>query len=137
MAALNKSDKMFKYLFLIAAIYDLVLGILFFLYYKQIYNLFNITKPVYPMYLQLSAAFVIAMGVGYLFIYLNMYRNIDLVKLGIVYKVVYSGLTSYFYFNNMAHVLFFWFALIDVIFLVFFVWFLNHANKDKRYLKWE
>ncbi|MFH1316837.1 MAG: hypothetical protein ABII01_04925 [Candidatus Woesearchaeota archaeon] len=137
MAVLNKSDRMFKYLFLIAAIYDLVLGILFFLYYNQIFKLFDITRPIYPMYLQLSAAFVIAMGVGYFFIYLNMYRNIDLVKLGIVYKIVYSGLTSYFYFNNKADALFLWFAIIDVIFLVFFVWFLNHANKDKRYLKWK
>jgi len=130
-------DNLFRIIFLVAAIYDLFLGIAFFLFYEQIFNYFNITIPVYPMYLQMAAAFVIAMGVGYYFVYKNLYRNIDLVKLGIVYKFVYSGLTSYFYFADLANIVFFWFAIFDLIFLVLFVWFLVYAKKDSRYLKWK
>jgi hypothetical protein len=130
-------DKFFRGLFLIASIYDLVLGVIFFLLYKQVFAYFNIALPDYPMYLQMSAAFVIAMGVGYYFVYLNLYRNIDLVKLGIAYKLVYSGLTSYFYFNNLANILFFWFAVFDAIFLIFFIWFLVYAKHDGRYIKWK
>jgi len=129
-------DNFFRKLFLIAAIYDFIFGVLFFFFYPQIFNYFNITIPNYPMYLQMAAAFVIAMGVGYYFIYLNLYRNIDLVKLGVVYKMVYAGLTSYFYFNNLANVVFFWFAIIDFIFLLLFFNFLSYAKKDGRYLKW-
>jgi hypothetical protein len=84
----------------------------------------------------MAAAFVIAMGVGYYFIYRNLYRNIDLVKLGIVYKLAYSGLTSYFYFAGLANITFFWFAIIDATFMVLFIWFLVYAHKDSRYLKW-
>ncbi|MBN1385795.1 hypothetical protein JW968_02330 [Candidatus Woesearchaeota archaeon] len=127
----------FKALFLVAAIYDVILGLLFFFFYKPAYAYFNITLPVYPMYLQMAAAFVIAMGVGYYFVFRNLYRNIDLVKLGIVYKFVYSGLTGYFYFADLANVTFFWFAIIDAIFLLLFVWFLVHASKDGRYSKWK
>ena len=130
-------DSLFRALFLIAAIYDLILGVLFFFFYKPIFSYFDISLPVYPMYLQMAAAFVFAMGVGYYFVYLNLYRNIDLVKLGIVYKIVYAGLTSYFYFTDLANIVFFWFAIIDVIFLVAFVWFLKYAKKDGRYLKWK
>jgi len=133
----NKKDGFFKGLFLVAAIYDFVLGILFFFFYEPIYAYFNITLPVYPMYLQMAAAFVIAMGVGYYFVYTNLYRNIDLVKLGVVYKLAYSGVTTYFYFTNLANIVFFWFAIIDAIFLVLFVWFLVYAKKDRRYLKWK
>ena len=61
-----------------------------------------------------------------------MYRNIDLVKLGIVYKVVYSIFASYYFFIGVAHVLFFWFAVFDVVFLVLFVWFLVYAKKTKK-----
>jgi len=132
----NNKDSFFRGLFLIAAIYDLILGILFFFFYKPVYAYFNIALPTYPMYLQMAAAFVMAMGVGYYFIYRNLYRNIDLVKLGIVYKLVYSGLTSYFYFANLANITFFWFAIFDAIFLFLFVWFLVYAKKDGRYLKW-
>jgi len=127
----GNKDNFFKGLFLIASIYDFILGFLFFFFYGVIFNYFNIPIPDYPMYLQMAAAFVIAMGVGYYFIYRNMYRNIDLVKLGIVYKIVYSGLTSYFYLINLAHVVFFYFAAIDFIFLVMFVWFLVYAKKGR------
>ncbi len=130
-------DKFFRFMFLVAAIYDLVLGVLFFFFYKEIYSYFNITLPVYPVYLKMAIAFVMAMGVGYYFVYKNMYRNIDLVKLGVVYKAVYSVLTGYFYFIDVAHVTFFWFAIFDASFLVLFVWFLIYAKKDGRYLKWK
>ncbi len=133
----DNREGFFRGLFLVAAAYDLILGLLFFFFYKPIYSYFDITLPPYPMYLQMSAAFVIAMGIGYYFIYRNLYRNIDLVKLGIVYKLVYSGLTSYFYFANLADIVFFWFAIFDVIFLALFVWFLAYAKKDGRYLKWK
>ena len=128
-------DKFFKNLFLIAAIYDFVLGVGFFLFYRQILNYFNIPIPTYPVYLQMSAAFVFAMGVAYYFVYKNMYRNIDLVKLGVVYKGVYAGLVTYFYFKDLAYIQFFWFAIIDTLFLIIFVWFLVYASKNKRFLK--
>ena len=126
-------DNNFRLLFLIAAIYDFLLGLIFFVFYKQVYSIFDIPLPDYPMYLQMSAAFVIAMGVGYYYVYRNLYRNIDLVKLGIVYKAVYSGLASYFFFAGLGNILFFWFAILDLIFLVLFVIFLMYAKKDSRY----
>lgn len=130
-------DAFFRGVFLVAAIYDFVLGILFCFFYKPVYGVFSITLPKYPMYLQMAAAFVIAMGVGYYLVYRNLYRNIDLVKLGVVYKLVYSGLTSYFYFAGMANVTFFWFAVLDAVFVVVFVWFLMYAKSDGRYLEWK
>ena len=82
------------------------------------------------MYLQMSAAFVFAMGVGYYFVYKNLHRNIDLVKLGIVYKLVYASLAIYFYLTDLAHLVFFLFAICDVIFLIFFFRFLRYAKKS-------
>ena len=130
-------DSFFRGLFLVAAVYDLILGFFFFFFYKPVYTYFNITLPVYPMYLQMAAAFVFAMGVGYYFVYRNLYRNIDLVKLGVVYKLTYAGLTSYFYFVGLANITFFWFAMIDATFLALFVWFLFYARESGRYLKWK
>ncbi len=127
---MNK-NKFFKSLFLIAALYDLILGVVFLTMYKFIYSYFNIALPTYPMYLQLSAAFVIAIGIAYYFVYLNMYRNIDLVKLGIIYKLIYILVAGYYYLIGIAHVIFFWFVVFDIIFLVLFVWFLVYAKKRK------
>ena len=132
MADLDKKEGFFKGVFLVASLYDLILGIIFLTMYKAVYSYFNIALPTYPMYLQMSAAFVFAIGVGYYFVYRNMYRNIDLIKLGVVYKATYSIVASYFYFIGIAHVLFFWFVIFDVIFLVLFVWFLVYA-RNKEY----
>ncbi|MFH1505747.1 MAG: hypothetical protein ABIE94_02045 [archaeon] len=133
----GNKDGLFKVMFLIAGIYDFILGILFFFFYVPIYTVLNITLPTYPSYLQMAAAFVIAMGIGYYLVYKNLYRNIDLVKLGIVYKAVYSALTAYFYFTGVANIAFLWFAIIDAVFFVLFIWFLVYAKKDGRYLKWK
>lgn len=123
------SEGFFKKLFLVAALYDFVLGVAFLFLYKQIFTYFSIDLPSEPMYLQLAAAFVFAMGVGYYFIFKNMYRNVDLVKLGIVYKFVYSSFSSYFYFIGSAHVIFFLFAVLDLTFAGLFIWFLKFAQK--------
>ena|SRR3989344_6537774 len=131
----KRGDGWFRSLFLIASIYDLVLGLAFFSFYKPIFQYLDIALPVYPMYLQMAAAFVIAMGVGYFFVYLRMYQNVDLVKLGVVYKAVYSGLTSYFYFSDLASVVFFWFAVIDFVFLILFVWFLFYSKRQRKRLQ--
>ena len=132
--AKNK-DGFFKILFLIAAIYDLILGAVFLFFYKPIFAMFNITLPNYPMYLQMASAFVFAMGIGYYFVYKNLYRNTDLVKLGIVYKIAYSGWAGYFFFKGIAHVTFFYFVICDIIFLIFFIMFLNYAKKNAKFVK--
>ena len=115
-----------KAVFLISAIYDFLLGLIFFLFYKQIFNTFSISIPQYPEYLQMSAAFVATLGIGYYFIYKNIENNADLWKLGIFYKIVYSLLVLYYYFVvGTANRLFLYFVIIDMLFLIPFIWLYN------------
>src|SRR3989344_1977290 len=108
--------------FLIAAIYDFVLGILFLFFYAQIFNYFGIDLPQFPEYLQVSAVFVATLGIGYFLIYKNIDRNRDLWKLGILYKIVYIVFVSYYYFiTQTANIVFFTFAVIDALFLIPFI----------------
>lgn len=115
-----------RIVFLISSIYDFVLGVIFFLFYKQIFNAFSIPIPQYTEYLQMSAAFVATLGIGYYFIYKNIETNADLWKLGIFYKLVYSLLVLYYYFvPRTANILFLYFAIIDILFLIPFIWLYN------------
>lgn len=114
--------KIAKNVFLVSSIYDFVLGILFFLFYKPVFNFLNITIPSHPEYLQMSAAFVAVLGVGYFFVYKNITRNRDLWKLGVLYKITYFLLIFYYYFIlHTANITFLYFAFIDVIFVVLFL----------------
>ncbi len=125
----TKLVKFFKTFFLVAAWYDLILGAVFFLLYGPIYDFLDIALPNSTSYIHLSAGFVFVQGVGYWFVYRNMFRNIDLVKVGVIYKVVYSSVTVYYLaIGQLPHATFAWFALFDVLFLIGFVRFLMLAR---------
>ncbi len=85
------NEKSYRNLFLIAALYDFVLGSAFFIFMGFIFdNILNISSPTYPVFFQAAAAFVFVMGIGFYFVYLNMYRNIDIVKVGIAFSFFFS-----------------------------------------------
>ena len=124
-----KMEKFYKGLFLIAGLYDFILGVLFFLCYVQIYNFFGIDLPSHPEYIQAPAIFIVILGIMFFYVFKNMYRNADLVKVGALSKIAYSGLTFYHYFLTELHWIFVFFAWCDVVFLILFILFLYHAKK--------
>jgi len=131
MKASLKHEKAYRNLFLIAALYDFVLGFAFFFllpfFFEEIYN---IAAPIYPSFYQGGAAFVFVMGVGFYFVYLNMYRNVDIVKIGIVFKSFYTALAFYYVFIENMPWIFSIFGFLDIIFIVFFVLFLRALKRE-------
>jgi len=120
-----RNNKFYKRVFLIAAGYDFILGFIFFLFYKSTYSLFGIELPDSPTYLQLSAAFVFVQGLLYYFVYLNLKRNIDIVKVGVAYKIVYVGVAFYYWaVGGLPHEMFALFGFFDLIFIGLFVLYL-------------
>ncbi|MFC1976911.1 hypothetical protein ACFLWS_01390 [Chloroflexota bacterium] len=126
------NEKSYRNLFLIAALYDFILGSVFFFYLPFFFeNIFKITAPNYPAFFQAAAAFVFVMGVGFYFVYLNLYRNIDIVKLGIVFKLVYAALAFYYVLIENMPWIFSLFGFLDIIFIVFFIVFLRAVKREK------
>ena len=79
-----RKEKGYRNLFLVAALYDFVLGFFFFIFWPFIFDhILKIPYPNYPAFYQAAAAFIFNMGIGFYFVYRNMYRNIDIVKVGI------------------------------------------------------
>lgn len=113
--------KTIKNLFVIAAGYDIVLGILFLLAFKQIYTYFHIALPNHDGYVQFAALLVAIFGVGFWFVAQNPQRNRDIIKMGILLKAAYSGTVLWYWF--MGNIPFVWvpFAGFDLVFLGFFV----------------
>jgi hypothetical protein len=119
----------FRRVFLVAAVYDLVLGGVFFLFYDPIFEALDVQPPEHASYAHLSAAFVFVQGAAYLLVARNPMRNIDLVKVGVLYKTVYSGLAIYYFARgDLLDNSFAWFAAFDIVFIVLFVAFLRRAG---------
>ncbi len=81
--------------------------------------------PNSPAFFQAAAAFVFVMGIGFYYVYLNMYRNIDIVRLGIIFKLVYSGLAFYYVFVKNMPLIFAIFGVLDLTFILFFLFYLR------------
>jgi len=125
------NERPYRILFLIAALYDFILGFVFFAFLRFFFeDLFRIPYPLYPAFFQAAAAFVFVMGVGFYFVYRNMYRNIDIVKVGIVFKLFYTGLAFYHVFVKGMPWIFSVFGFLDLIFIVFFVFFLLAVRRE-------
>ena len=126
-----KREKSYRNLFLIAALYDFILGLFFFVFWRYIFDyILKIPYPNYPAFYQAAAAFIFAMGLGFYFVYLNMYRNIDIVKLGIVFKIFYTGVAFYYVFVENMPWIFSLFGFLDLTFIVFFVFFLRAVKRE-------
>ena len=118
------SGQRFRPFFLLAALYDGLLGVGFFLFYRPIFAALG-TEPPEPSYIHLTAAFIAVQGLGYFLVARAPRRNVDLVRVGAVYKFAYIAVallsvTS----GNLPHNVFLWFAGFDVLFLAGFVRFL-------------
>ena len=133
-AAKPGAVRFFKAFFLVAALYDGVLGAVFFFFYAPIFDALDIAVPINTSYIHLSAAFVFVQGVGYWFVYRNMLRNVDIVKLGVVYKAAYTGVAVYYLvIGQLPDAIFAWFAVFDMMFLVPFVVFLMLAQPSRHH----
>ena len=123
-----KKESFYKGLFLVAGLYDFILGAIFFFFYVPLYEHFGITLPNHPEYVQAPALFIVILGIMFFYVYRNMYKNVDMVKIGILSKAAYSGLAFYHHLFTSLPVIFVVFAWFDLAFLILFVMFLRSAR---------
>ena len=123
----------FRCVFMVGALYDLILGFAFFFLYPWLYGMLGVSLPTEPAYLHAAAAFVFVQGIMYLLVYRNMERNVDLVLVGAIYKAAYTGVAFYHWgAGTLPHSIFALFGFLDLIFLILFIWFLMEARKLER-----
>ena len=116
--------------FLVAALYDMILGAAFFLLYEPIFKAIGMPLPSHVSYVHLSAVFVFVQGLGYWFVYRDPLSNLGLVRVGIAYKGAYTALAAYYVAVAQIPSMFFaWFGIFDFVFLIGFVLFLRWAGR--------
>lgn len=121
MNALRK--KYYRGLFLIAAIYDIILGIVFTFFYRDAFEFIGISEklPEFGAYLSLIGAFLFVIGVAYYLIYRgDLQKNRDLILIGALYKLAYCAIVFfYFAIGEVPHMIFL--SLFGVVDLIMFI----------------
>jgi len=114
--------------FLVAAIYDMLLGAAFVVLGEQILRTIGMELPPHIAYIQLAAVFIFVQGLGYWLVYRDPVGNLGIVRVGIAYKAAYAGLAFwYLVIGALPSIFFIPWAIIDLLFLVGFVLFLRAA----------
>jgi hypothetical protein len=117
------TQKMIKPLYIVAAIYDAVLGIAFLFAADAVFEQFmpEIEMPYHPGYIQFPAALLLVFALMYFAIARNPVRNRNLILYGILLKVSYCSIVLYHWATLTASI---WkpFCIADIIFLVLFVY---------------
>ncbi len=129
--------KYYKGLFLFAAVYDLVLGVVFIFFSTSAFDLLGIPEkiPKFDGYLSLIGAFLFVIGVAYYLIFRgDLQKNRDLILVGVLYKLAYFTITFYYFaIGNIPHLIFFaLFGVIDLIMFILMVECYITLGKEKR-----
>ncbi|MCD6393608.1 MAG: hypothetical protein J7M40_08875 [Planctomycetes bacterium] len=112
-------------LFLVAAIYDGILGGAFLIAPQALFKWLNVTEPNHYGYVHFPAALLIVFAVMFLSIALKPISNRRLIPYGIGLKLSYCGVVFWHWFGGGIPNIWKPFALCDVAFMVLF--FLAHV----------
>lgn len=130
-AAGPRTVERFRWFFVVAALYDGLLGLGFFLLYRPIFDALGIPRPPNSSYVLLTAGFIAVQGLGYFLVSRDMLRNVDIVKMGVVYKLVYTSLAVYYLVTGqLLHAIFAWLGACDALFLIGFLVFLYRVQSS-------
>ena len=109
-------------LFIIAALYDGLLGLGFLFSADALFDRFQVTPPNHFGYVHFPAALLLVFGIMYLAIAVNPQGNRNLIPYGMLLKFSYCSVTGYHWLTTGLPAMWKPFIFYDLIFLVLFAW---------------
>src|SRR4051794_14635420 len=96
------SLKIIKFIFLLAALFNIVLAVAFGLFFREIHEWFALPQPNHTVYMQLPALFIFSFGIAMLFVVFDPVGNRSIMLLGVMMKTSYAvAILGNFFFNTM------------------------------------
>jgi hypothetical protein len=115
------SLKTIRTIYLVGGIYDMVVAVVFGLFFKAIYLNFGVELPNHDGYIQITAAYIFVFGVGYYLVYKNPFEGLGLVIIGILMKLGFCVVVFGHYLFGSIPAMYIPFGLIDLIFGAIFL----------------
>ena len=107
-------------LFLLAAIYDGVLGLLFLVAPHYPYDMFEVTPPNHWGYVQFPAALLVIFAIMFVQIAMDPRAGRGLIVYGILLKVAYCGVAAWHWINGGIPAMWQPLVIADLVFLGLF-----------------
>src|SRR4051794_480770 len=110
----------FRALFLIAGLYDALIGLAFLFAGHRIFEAFSVPPPNHWAYIEFASALLVVFGLMFFAIAQRPDANRNLIPYGMLLKVSYIGVAGYYWVLRDIPSLFKPFAIIDAVMLVLF-----------------
>jgi hypothetical protein len=111
-----------RVLYVLAALYDGLLGLAFLFGGEALFEAYDVTPPNHFGYVQFPAALLIVFALMFAAVAARPFANRNLIPYGILLKVSYCSVAFYHWFSAGIPNMWKPFAVIDLVFLVLFVW---------------
>ncbi len=117
-----KTNKVIPALFLVAALYDGLLGLAFLFAGEAVFQWYGVTPPNHPGYIQFPAALLVVFALMFVAIARDPARNRGLIPYGILLKASFCGVVFYHWLTTGLPGMWKPFCLCDLVFLAAFLW---------------
>ncbi len=111
---------MVRLLFVIAGLYDFIIGLTFLFFGSQLFDAAGVPQPIHWAYIQFSSLLLMIFGMMFLAIAYDPAGNRNLIPYGLLLKLCYTGLATYYWVTTDIPMLFKPFAVIDAVMFVLF-----------------
>jgi hypothetical protein len=108
--------------FVVASVYDGLLGVAFLFMSGCVFRWFNVTPPNHPGYVHFPAALLIVFAIMFAAIAANPVRNRNLIPYGVLLKLSYCGVVLFHWLTAGIPNMWKPFFLCDLLFLIVFAW---------------
>ncbi len=115
------NEKQVKIFFVIAGLYDGILGVAFLLFPGEIFALYGVEPPNHMAYVQFPALLLIVFAAMFFRVATNPVRNRELILYGCGLKISYCVITFWYEVTTGVSSMWIPFAWADLVFLLFFV----------------
>lgn len=109
-------------LFVIAALYDGILGAAFLIRAEALFEWFEVPPPNHFGYVHFPAALLLVFALMYLAVAIHPKTNRNLIPYGMLLKVSYCGVVSYHWITLGIPTMWKPFVFFDLVFLALFAW---------------
>jgi len=109
-----------RLLFVIAGLYDFLIGLTFLFFGAQLFDAAGVPQPKHWAYIQFGALMLMIFGTMFLTIARDPVRNRDLIPFGLMLKLSYVGLATYYWATTDIPMLFKPFAVVDALMFILF-----------------
>ena len=123
------TEAFYKRVFFASALWNLVGGAFIIAATGWIFDSSGVAIPFPAAYYYTWTAMILVFGLGYYCVYRDMFRNRDIVLMGVIGKTVFSAVFLYYFVSHPGQIPVFFLIPIggDLVFVVLFIMFLRFA----------